>query len=191
MITEPSVIETIGRSSKAFDLASKLLQDRIIFLGDQIMSDNTNSIIMQMLWLAADSPEEPISLYINSPGGVIYDGLAIKDIMDDIPCKVNTVGVGMCASMGAYLLAAGTGTRRVTKNCRIMLHSASSGTKGTIHDMAVDFNETKYMNDKLLEDIVSFSCGKLTEELLNKATQRDHYMNPEEAINMGIIDAVV
>jgi len=184
----PSVIETIGRSTKAFDLPTKLLADRIIYLGDVIDADVANSVIMQMLWLQSDKPDEPISLYINSPGGSIYDGLAIKDTMDSISCKVNTLGVGLCASMGAYLLFAGTGTRRATKNCRIMIHSMSAGTGGTFHDMKVDFAEFVYLQEKMMNDIVQFSNGKLTREALELKAQRDWYINSIEAFNLGLLD---
>jgi len=188
---QPHVIETVGRSSKAYDLPSKLLQDRIIYLGEPIDSDIANSIIMQMMWLNADNPNKPIDLYINSPGGSVYAGLAIKDIMNTITCKVNTVGTGLCASMGAYLLAAGTGTRRATANCRIMIHSVSSGTQGTVHDMHVDYKETEYLQNQMIEDITLFSKGKATLEQIEDKTLRDCYMSPDDAIVLGLIDSIV
>jgi ATP-dependent Clp protease protease subunit len=184
----PSVIETIGRSTKAFDLPTKLLQDRIIYLGSVIDDDVANSIIMQMLWLQSDKPEEPISLYINSPGGSVYDGLAIKDTIDNISCKVNTLGVGFCASMGAYLLFAGSGERRATRNCRIMIHSVSSGMGGTIHDMKIDYEESHYLQTKIMNDIVVFSKGKLSKETLELKAQRDWYIDQNEAFSLGLLD---
>jgi len=187
----PHVIEKTGRSEKPIDLPSRLLQDRIVYLGEDVNPDTANIVIMQMLWLAADNPDEPINFYINSPGGSVYDGLAIKDIMNHIPCKVNTVGVGMCASMGAYLLSAGTGERKAMKNCRIMIHSVSSGTMGTFHDMEVDYEETKYLQEKLLLDIANFSNGKSTLDALKRKTQRDYYMDADEAKSLGLIDKVV
>jgi len=187
----PSIIETTGRSSRAFDLPTKLLQDRIIYFGSEVNNDTANFAIMQLLWLNADDPDSPIDFYINSPGGSVYDGLAIKDTIDSISCKVNTVGVGMCASMGAYLLAAGTGERKAMKNCRIMIHSVSSGTMGTFHDMEVDYEETKFLQDKLLVDISNFTKGKSDIETLKLKTQRDYYMNVDEAIALGLIDTVV
>lgn len=187
----PHVIEKTGRSEKPIDLPSRLLQDRIIYLGDGVDSFTANIIIMQMLWLQADNDNEPINFYINSPGGSVYDGLAIKDIIDHLSCPVNTVGVGMCASMGAYLLASGTGERKATRNCRIMIHSVSSGTFGTFHDMEVDYEETKFLQDRLLEDIAGFTKGKSSVEVLKTKTQRDYYMNVDEAISLGLIDRVV
>lgn len=184
----PSVIETIGRSTKAWDLPTKLLQDRIVYLGGEIDADVANSVVMQLLWLQSDKPEEPISLYINSPGGSVYDGLAIKDTIDNISCKVNTLGVGLCASMGAYLLFAGTGERRATKNCRIMIHSVSSGMGGTIHDMKIDYEESHYIQEKMMNDIVQFSKGKLSKELLELKTQRDWYLSQNEAFTLGLLD---
>lgn len=187
----PSVIETTGRSSQTFDLPTKLLQDRIIYLGGNITNESANFVIMQLLWLNADDPDKPISLYINSPGGAVYDGLAIKDIINNIEAPVNTVGVGMCASMGAYLLAAGTGTRKATRNCRIMIHSVSSGTMGTFHEIEIDYEETKFLQDRILIDIANFTKGKSLVEILRLKTQRDYYMGVDEAISLGLIDAVV
>lgn len=191
MLYPPSVIETIGRSSKAFDLPTKLLQDRIVYLGDEVNSDTANIVIMQMLWLNADNPDADIDFYINSPGGSVYDGLAIKDIMDKLDCKVNTIGLGMCASMGAYLLSSGTGIRKATKNCRIMIHSVSSGTHGTIHDMEIDYKETKYLQDRLMEDICEFTKGKSTLETIVEKSKRDYYLGADEAIELGLIDLKV
>lgn len=184
----PSIIETIGRSTKVLDLPSKLLQDRVIYLGGAIDEDVANSIVMQLLWLQSDKPDDDINLYINSPGGSVYDGLAIKDTIDNISCKVNTLGVGFCASMGAYLLFSGTGTRRATKNCRIMVHSISSGMGGTIHDLKVDYNESMYLQDKMMDDIVAYSKGKLSKEVLELKTQRDWYMDQREAFAIGLLD---
>lgn len=187
----PHVIEKTGRSEKPIDLPSRLLQDRIIYFGTDVNSDTANIAIMQLLWLAADDPEKDIDFYINSPGGSVYDGLAIKDVMDTLPCKVNTVGVGMCASMGAYLLSAGTGTRKAMKNTRIMIHSVSSGTIGTIHDMKVDYEETKFLQDQLMKDIAGYTKGKSTVEEIDDLCKRDNYMSAEEAIQLGLIDTVV
>jgi ATP-dependent Clp protease protease subunit len=187
----PHVIEKTGRSSKPIDLPSRLLQDRIIYLGSGITSETANIVIMQMLWLNADNPDKPIDLYVNSPGGSVYEGLAITDVIDSISAPVNTVGVGICASMGAYLLSSGTGTRKAMKSCRVMIHSVSSGSSGTFHDMQVDYEETKFLQDLLIERIVDFSKGKLTHESLTAKTQRDFYMSSDEAIEYGLIDSVV
>lgn len=187
----PHVIEKTGRSEKPIDLPSRLLQDRIVYFGTDVNSDTANVAIMQLLWLAADDPEAEIDFYINSPGGSVYNGLAIKDVIDSIPCKVNTVGVGMCASMGAYLLSCGTGVRKAMKNTRIMIHSVSSGTIGTFHDMKIDYEETKFLQDQLMMDIAGFSKGMSTVEQIEELCKRDHYMSAAEAVSLGLIDKVV
>lgn len=187
----PHVIEKTGRSEKPIDLPSRLLQDRIVYFGTDVTDESANIAIMQLLWLAADDPEKDIDFYINSPGGSVYDGLAIKDVIDSIPCKVNTVGVGMCASMGAYLLACGTGERKAMKNCRVMLHSVSSGTRGTVHDMKVDMEETMFLQDKLMVDIANYSKGKSTLEVIKMKTERDYWLSAEDSLNLGLIDSIV
>ena len=187
----PSVIETTGRSTKSFDLPTKLLQDRLIYLGGEVTPELANIVIMQLLWLNTDDPESDINLYINSPGGSVYDGLAIKDVIHTINAKVNTVGVGICASMGAYLLSAGTGERKATDNCRIMIHSVSGGAVGTFQDIEIDYKETKHLQDKMIEDIAGFTKGKSTVDEIVSKTQRDYYMNVEEAKEIGLIDSIV
>ena len=187
----PHVIEKTGRSTRPIDLPSRLLQDRIVYFGTEVDPDTANVAIMQLLWLNADDPEAPINFYINSPGGCVYSGLAIKDVFDSISAPVNTVGVGMCASMGAYLLSAGTGERKAMKNCRVMLHSVSSGTRGTIHDMKVDLEETLFLQDKLMHDIASFTKGKSDLETIRHRTERDYWLSAEDSVNLGLIDVVV
>jgi len=187
----PSIIETTGRSSRAYDLSTKLLQERIIYIGSVITPELANNVIKQLMWLNHDNPEEPIELYINSPGGSVYDGLAIVDMIKTIQPKVNTLGTGICASMGSYLLACGTGTRRCTENCRVMLHSVSSGSSGSFNDLLVDFKETEFLQNLLLKGYVDFSNGKMTIEQIKEVTQRDCYLNPKEAIEYGIIDSIV
>lgn len=187
----PSVIETTGRSTKAYDLPTKLLQDRIVYLSGPVNEVSVDSVIMQLLWLNADNPRKDINLYISSPGGSVYHGMAIKDIMDSLDCKVNTIGMGMCASMGAYLLAAGTGVRKSLKNNRIMIHSVSSGQSGTFHDLEVDFRETEHTQNKVIEHMAKYSKGKTSLEDMQKKCQRDYYMSAEEALEMGLIDKIV
>jgi ATP-dependent Clp protease protease subunit len=191
MIFTPHVVEKTGRTEKPIDLPSRLLQDRLVYIGSDISADLANVVIMQLLWLAADDPDKDIELYINSNGGSVYDGLAIKDIIHNLPCKVNTKGVGMCASMGAYLLSCGTGTRKATENCRIMIHSVSTGHAGNYHDLEVSFEETKYVQDKMITDIHKFTKGKSTLETITDVCKRDFYMSPEKAVQMGIIDEVI
>lgn len=187
----PSIIETTGRSSKAFDLPTKLLQDRIIFLGGTITADSANFTIMQLLWLDADNPEKDIDLYINSPGGSVYDGLGIIDVINHIAPKVNTIGIGLCASMGATLLACGTGLRRATKNTRVMIHSLNAATDGTFHDIAVDYKEYEYLQNKMLTILAQASKGKTTLKTLQAMTQRDYFMDPETCQKLGLIDSIV
>lgn len=189
----PYITKQIGRSTKLVDIPTEMLSQRIVFLGTGIDDYIANSIVQQLMWLATVGTED-IDLYIQSPGGSCYAGLMIKDCIDILAkqgIKVNTIGTGMVASMGAYLLASGTGKRKATKNCRIMIHSVSSGSRGTIHDMEVDFNESKYLNDKLMVDIANFTKGKSTVEDIQKKCQRDCYMSPEECIQYGLIDAIV
>lgn len=187
----PYITKQIGRSQKLVDIPTEMLSQRIIYLGTEINDFVANSIIQQMMWLATVDTKD-IDLYIQSPGGSVYAGLSIKDcidILDKKGIKVNTIGTGLVASMGAYLLSAGTGDRKVTKNCRIMIHSVSSGSRGTIHDMEVDFNESKYLNDSLMVDIANFTKGKSNFEDIQKKCHRDCYLSPDEAIAMGLIDS--
>lgn len=187
----PHVIETTGRSSKAFDLPTKLLQDKIVYLCGEIGQESANAVIMQLLWLNSEDPEQEINLYINSMGGSVYEGLGIKDIIHSISNPVNTVGVGSCMSMGAYLLACGTGTRKATKNCRVMIHSISSGSQGTFHDLKVDFEETKHLQEQMISDLASFSKGNITKEELGNKTTNDWFMSSQQAVDEGFIDLVV
>ena len=187
----PYITKTIGRSVKLVDIPTEMLSQRIIYLGTEIDDFVANSIIQQMMWLATVN-DDPIDLYIQSPGGSVYAGYSIKDCMDILAkkgIKVNTIGTGLVASMGAYLLAAGTGTRQATKNCRIMLHSVSSGVGySTYHDQKVNFKETEYLQQQITIDIVNSSKGKLTLEVLNIKCERDWYINTDDAIKYGIID---
>lgn len=191
MMFPPSIIETTGRSSKAFDLPTKLLQSRIVYLGGPVDENSANSVIMQLLWLNADNPDEDINFHIMSPGGSVYHGLAIKNIIDSLSCKVNTVGLGICASMGAYLLASGTGTRKAMKDARIMIHSVASGHEGTYPDLKINFQETEYLQNKLIEHIANYTNGKSSLEEIQDKCQRDFYMSPEEAVEMGLIDKII
>lgn len=190
MYSTPYITKQIGRSTKLVDIPTEMLSQRIIYLGTEINDYVANSIIQQMMWLSTVSNDD-IDLYIQSPGGSVYAGLAISDCINILTkkgVKVNTIGTGLVASMGAYLLSSGTGKRKATKNCRIMLHSVSSGTRGTIHDMQVDFEESKYLNDNLMVDFANYSKNKSTVEDIRKKCERDCYMSPDEAIQFGIID---
>lgn len=190
-MNEPYIIETFGRSTKTIDIRTKLLQDRIIYLNGEITPDVANSIITQLMWLNADNSSEDINLYINSPGGSVYDGFGIKDIMNIIDAPVNTIGIGICASMGAYLLASGTGTRKATENCRIMLHSVSSTADGSFHDIKSNYKETEFLQEKMLKDIANFSKNSITFELLKDMTNHDFYMSSKDAVKCGLIDKII
>jgi len=184
----PNIIEKTGRSEKVLDLPSKLLSERIVYFWGEINDDTMNVAIMQMLWLAAQDSDTPIDLYISSGGGSVYYGLALKDVIYSLPCKVNTIGTGICASMGAYLLACGTGTRKVSENCRIMLHSVSSRTGGTIHDMKIDLEETLFLQNQLMIDIANFTKGKSTVDTIKTKTERDYWLSADDCIKLGIVD---
>ncbi len=193
MTYTPYITKQIGRSTKLVDIPTEMLSQRIVFLGTEINDYVANSIVQQLMWLSTVSSED-IDLYIQSPGGSVYAGRSISDTIDILNkkgIKVNTIGTGLVASMGAYLLSAGTGVRKATKNCRIMLHSVSSGTRGTIIDMEVDFNESKYLNDRLMVDISNYTKGKSTVEDIRKKCERDCYLSPEDSIKIGIIDTIV
>lgn len=194
MYSTPYITKQIGRSVKLVDIPTEMLSQRIIYLGTEINDFVANNIIQQMMWLSTVD-ESPIDLYIQSPGGSVYAGRGISDCIQSLNKKgiqVNTIGTGLVASMGAYLLSAGTGKRRATKNCRIMLHSVSSGNGyNTYYDQKVNFKETEYLQKELLNDIVEFSNGKLDLTTLEMKSERDWYMSPIEAIKYGIIDEIV
>lgn len=184
----PSVIEKVGRNLQVFDLPSKLLNERIIFIGDEINSEIANNVIVQLLWLDSVS-HEPIDLYINSPGGSVFDGLAIFDIIKNIESPVNTFGIGLCASMGAFLLSCGTGERNIFKNCRFMIHTAKSGFLGNVHDARIELEVLESANKTLLQYLSEFSG--LSDADLIDLTQRDKWMSPEEAKNLGFVDNII
>lgn len=186
----PNVIEKVGRNTKLIDIPTKLLDERKIMLEGEINEMSSNFAIQQLLWLNSVSDED-IDLYIKSPGGCVYSGLAIKDVIDSITCKVNTIGLGLCASMGAYLMSAGTGERRGAKNLRYMIHSVSAGAVGTVHDMKVSMKETQYLQDKLMKHFHEFSNKTISVSQINKLCQRDKYMSTEEAIKLGLLDSII
>jgi ATP-dependent Clp protease protease subunit len=191
MFTFPNIIEKTGRSEKVLDLPSKLLQNRIIFLGNEVNEFSSGSIVLQLLWLNAQDPKADINLYINSPGGSVVDGLAIYDTIKAIPNKVNTMVFGQASSMGAFLLSAGTGVRGATPNSRIMIHSVSGGFGGTVQDSLVSYKEMEKLQDILMNKIVEHSNGKLNREILDTKSSRDWFMDPDEAIEYGIIDSII
>lgn len=185
----PTVIETNGRSERAYDIYSRLLKDRIIFLGTEIDDNVANAIVAQLLFLESEDPEKDIIMYINSPGGVVTAGMAIYDTMNYIKPDIQTVCIGQAASMGALLLSAGAkGKRFALENSRIMIHQPLGGAKGQATDIEIQAKEILRMK-KSLSEILAKNCGKDVEEIL-KDTERDNYMSAQEAVDYGLIDQV-
>jgi len=186
----PTVIESTNRGERAYDIYSRLLKDRIIFLGTPVDDDVANLIIAQMLFLAHEDPDQDIKLYINSPGGVVYSGLAIYDTMQMIKPDVATFCMGMGASMAAVLLAGGTpGKRFALPNARVMIHQGSAGFRGAVPDIEVVARETLSLTTKLTE-ILARHTGQ-TYEKVKHDTERDYYMTAQEAKDYGIVDEVL
>ncbi len=191
-IPNPIVIEQTARGERQYDIYSRLLLDRIVFLGTQVNDVVANLLVAQMLFLEQNNPEDPIHFYINSPGGSVYAGLGIYDIMQHISCPVHTYCVGMAASMGSLLLSAGSaGYRHALPHSRIMIHQPLGGARGQCSDIQIQANEIKVLRDQL-NDIYIKHCPKdLTRERIEELTDRDNYMNPGEAIEIGLIDKVI
>lgn len=186
----PTIIEERTRNITAMDVFSKLLMDNIIFLGDAFNDEMANVIVSQLLWLQATKPMEEIKMYINSPGGVVTSGLAIKDTMDFIKNDVSTVCVGMAASMGAFILANGTkGKRYAMPHSSILLHNLSSGAAGNISDIRIAVKEMEKTN-ATLQSILCENTGRTPEEMV-KALDRDNWMTPDEALDFGVIDKII
>ena len=186
----PMVVESTNRGERAFDIYSRLLKDRIIFLGTPVEDQIANVIIAQMLFLEHEDPNQDIRLYINSPGGVVYSGLAIYDTMQMIKPDVATFCMGMGASMAAVLLAGGTkGKRFALPNARVMIHQGSSGFRGNVPDIEVAARETLNLTTKLTE-IMALHSGQPFDKV-KRDTERDYYMTPDEAREYGIIDEVL
>ena len=185
----PIVIEESGRGERAFDIYSRLLRERIVFLGEPVTSDSANRIVAQLLFLEADDPDKDIFLYINSPGGSVYDGLGIFDTMQHVKPDVHTVCVGLAASMGAFLLCAGAkGKRSSLLHSRIMIHQPLGGARGQASDIRIQADEILFIKDKLNKEL-SDRTGQPIERI-KEDTDRDFYMSPAEAVKYGIIDNV-
>ncbi len=186
----PIVIENNGRGERSYDIYSRLLKDRIIFVGGEIEDNMANAIIAQLLFLDAQDKEKDILMYINSPGGVITSGLAIYDTMRHIKADVSTVCIGQAASMGALLLAAGEkGKRYSLPNSRIMIHQPLGGARGQATDIQIQAKEIERMKE-LTSKILCEATGKSMEEIY-KDTERDNFMSPEEAMEYGLIDKIL
>lgn len=186
----PTVIETTNRGERSYDIYSRLLNDRIIFLGEDVNAHTANLVVAQLLFLAHEDPKKDIKLYINSPGGSVYDGLAIIDTMNYIEPDVQTIGIGLQASMGAMLLSCGTkGKRFALPNARVMIHQPSSGTQGKITDQEIMLKEGIFLKKRLAE-ILAKNTGKKVDQII-KDMDRDNWMSADEAKDYGIIDEVI
>ena len=186
----PTVIETTNHGERSYDIYSRLLNDRIIFLGEDVNAHTANLVVAQLLFLAHEDPKKDIKLYINSPGGSVYDGLAIIDTMNYIEPDVQTIGIGLQASMGAMLLSCGAkGKRFALPNARVMIHQPSSGTQGKITDQEIMLKEGIFLKKRLAE-ILAKNTGKKVDQII-KDMDRDNWMSADEAKDYGIIDEVI
>lgn len=186
----PYVIEQTSRGERSYDIYSRLLKDRIIFLGEEVTDALASTVVAQLLFLESEDPNKDINIYINSPGGSVSAGLAIYDTMKYIKCDVSTTCLGMAASMGAFLLAGGTkGKRYALPNAQIMIHQPSGGSKGMASDMKIVAEQILKIKENL-NNIMSENTGK-PYEVIERDTDRDKYMTAAEAVEYGIIDKVV
>ena len=186
----PYVVEQTSRGERSYDIFSRLLNDRIIILSEEVNSTTASLIVAQLLYLEAQDPDKDIQFYINSPGGSVTDGMAIYDTMQYIKCDVSTICVGMAASMGAFLLSSGTkGKRLALPNAEIMIHQPSAGTQGQITDMAIHLKRLEVIK-KRLNAILADNTGRGVEEI-TAACERDNFMTAEEAVAYGLIDKVI
>ena len=186
----PYVVEQTSRGERSYDIYSRLLNDRIIMLSEEVNSTTASLIVAQLLYLEAQDPEKDICFYINSPGGSVTDGMAIYDTMQYIKCDVSTICIGMAASMGAFLLSAGAkGKRMALPNAEIMIHQPSAGTQGQITDMAIHMKRLEIIK-KRMNTILAENCGKDV-ETVTADCERDNFMTAEEALEYGLIDKVI
>ena len=186
----PTVVEKSADGERAFDIYSRLLNERIIFLGEDVNEHTANSVVAQLLHLAYVDPQADISLYINSPGGGIYDGMAIYDTMNFIKPDVATYGIGLQASMGAFLLSSGAkGKRFCLPHAKVMIHQPSSGTHGKVTDMEIDMKETLEVKEMLAKIMAKNTGQKLAK--VKSDMERDYWMTPDEAVKYGLIDKVL
>ena len=186
----PYVVEQTSRGERSYDIFSRLLNDRIVMLSEEVNDTTASLIVAQLLYLEAQDPDKDIQFYINSPGGVITSGLAIYDTMQYIKCDVSTICIGMAASMGAFLLSAGAkGKRMALPNAEIMIHQPSGGAQGQATDIQIQARRIQQMKQKLNE-ILAANTGKPLEQIAAD-TERDNFMTAQEALEYGIIDKVI
>ncbi len=189
-ILVPTVIENEGRVERAYDIYSRLLKDRIIFIGDDITPHTANLIVAQLLFLDNEDSDKDIFLYINSPGGVVYDALAIYDTMQYVKSDIQTVGIGVQASAAAFLLSSGTkGKRFLLPNATVMIHQPSGGTRGKVTDQEIDLREALRVK-KLMEEIMAKNTGQKPDKI-HADMERDFWMTAEEAKKYGVVDKVI
>lgn len=188
--TMPYVIQSNSRGERSYDIFSRLLNDRIVMLTDNVNDDTASLIVAQMLYLESEDPDKDIYFYINSPGGSVSAGLSIYDTMNFIKCDVQTIGMGMCASMGAFLLSSGTkGKRFVLPNCEVMIHQPSGGCSGQATEIQIVAENIQKTKEKL-NRILAENTGQ-PYEVMVAATDRDNYLSAEEALKFGLIDKIV
>lgn len=186
----PTVVEKTIDGERAFDIYSRLLNERIVFLGEQVDEHTANIVVAQLLHLAYTDPKKDIKLYINSPGGSVYDGMAIYDTMQYIKPDVQTIGIGLQASMGAFLLSSGAkGKRFILPHSKVMIHQPSSGTRGKVTDMEIDLKEGVAVKEMLAELLAKNTGQKLSK--IKNDMERDYWMTPIEAKNYGLVDEVI
>ena len=186
----PYVVEQTNRGERSYDIFSRLLNDRIIFLGEEVNDTSASLVVAQLLYLESQDPDKEIQLYINSPGGSVTAGMAIYDTMQYIKCDVSTICIGLAASMGAFLLSSGTkGKRLALPNAEIMIHQPSAGTQGQVTDMAIHLKRLETIKKKINE-IMAKNTGKSI-ETVTADCERDNFMSAEEAREYGLIDKVI
>ena len=186
----PYVVQQTSRGERSYDIFSRLLDDRIIFLGEEVNDTTASLVVAQLLYLEAQDPDKDIQLYINSPGGSVTAGMAIYDTMRYIKCDVSTICIGMAASMGAFLLSAGTkGKRIILPNAEVMIHQPSAGTQGKVTDMEIDVEHVLRIKRRLNE-LMAEHTGKPV-EVIKADTERDHWLSAEEAKEYGLVDQVL
>ena len=186
----PYVVEQTSRGERSYDIFSRLLNDRIVMLCEEVNATTASLVVAQLLYLEAQDPDKDIQFYINSPGGSVTDGMAIYDTMQYIKCDVSTICIGMAASMGAFLLSSGAKGKRIAlPNAEIMIHQPSAGTQGQITDMAIHLKRLETIK-KRMNKILADNTGKSVEEV-TAACERDHFMSAEEAKEFGLIDKVI
>ena len=190
MALVPYVVEQTSRGERSYDIFSRLLNDRIIFLSEEVNDTTASLVVAQLLYLEAQDPDKDIQFYINSPGGSVTAGMAIYDTMRYIKCDVATICVGMAASMGAFLLSAGTkGKRMALPNAEIMIHQPSAGTQGQITDMAIHLKRLQVIKERM-NRIMAENTGNSV-ETVTEACERDNFMSAQEALEFGLIDRVL